>query len=122
MRSERPNEIRVGLFIATALALGLLAIWSVGSAQNLLVRRDPFFISVPNAAGIAPGAKVTISGVSAGTVDSFSLKHEDQNVRVHLSISSQLEEFIKKDSFAEVITEGVLGDKLIAIAAGSSSS
>ena len=55
-------------------------------------------------------------------VESLSLNHRNQNVKVNLSIAKEFESSIKKDSFAEVITEGLLGDKLIAITAGSPSS
>lgn len=122
MKSEQRNEIKVGSFITAATALSLLAIWTLGSAQNLFTHRDPFFITVPNAEGISAGAKVTISGLRAGIVDSFSLNAQDQSVKINLSISKDFENSIKKDSFAEVITEGLLGDKLIAIAAGSTNS
>ncbi len=122
MKSDQRNDLRVGIFIALALALTVVTIWTLGRAQNLFVQRDSFFITVPDAAGISPGAKVTISGVNAGQVESFSLNRKDRSVRVNLRVSNQFEDSIKADSFAEVITEGVLGDKLIAIAAGSLSS
>jgi phospholipid/cholesterol/gamma-HCH transport system substrate-binding protein len=118
MKSERQLEFKVGIFIAAALVLTMLAIWLFGSAQNLFVRRDPFFIILPNANGIAPGAKVTVSGINAGMVDSLSLISDDRNVRVHISISSQFEDSIRQDSVAEILTEGVLGDKMVAISAG----
>jgi phospholipid/cholesterol/gamma-HCH transport system substrate-binding protein len=122
MKSERPKEIRVGTFIATALVLVLLAVWKLGSAQNLFSSHEVFFITLPSAAGISPGAKVTISGVKAGVVESFLINAQNQNVQVNLSISKEFEIYLRKDSVAEVITEGLLGDKLIAIAAGSPSS
>lgn len=122
MKSDRQLELRVGSFFAGALVLLLVGIWMIGSTQNLFTHREAFFITVPSAGGIAPGAKVTISGVNAGVVDSFSLNAKDRTVHVRLSLSSKFDNSIRKDSFAEVITEGVLGDKLIAIAAGSMSS
>jgi phospholipid/cholesterol/gamma-HCH transport system substrate-binding protein len=121
MKSEFRLEVKVGVFIAAALALTLLAIWMFGSAQNLFVRRDAFFIVLPDANGIAAGAKVTVSGVSAGMVDSLSLVPENRSVKVNLSISSRFEVSLRRDSHAEVITEGVLGDKMIAITAGDTS-
>ena len=122
MRAQRRLELRVGLFISAAIGLALVAIWMLGSAQNMFMRRDEFYITIPDASGISPGAKVTISGVNAGMVRSFELNHADRTVRVDLSISNRFESAIRADSFAEIITEGVLGDKLVAIAAGSPNS
>jgi phospholipid/cholesterol/gamma-HCH transport system substrate-binding protein len=121
MKSERQLEFKVGVFIAASLAVTMLAIWLFGSAQNLFVKRDPFFITLPNASGIATGAKVTVSGVNAGVVDSLALISDDRTVRVHLSISSQFEDSLRQDSVAEILTEGVLGDKMVAISAGNTS-
>ncbi len=122
MKSDRRNELEVGAFLALALVLAMLAIWMLGSAQNLFVQRDQYFITVPDAAGISPGAKITVSGVNAGQVESFSLNRQDRTVRINLRVSNQFADSIRADSFAEVVTQGVLGDKLIAIAAGSASS
>lgn len=121
MKSGRHLEFKVGVFIAATLGLTMLAIWMFGSAQNLFVRRDPFFITLPNANGIAPGAKVTVSGVNAGMVNSLSLVPKDRSVRVHISISSRFEDSLRRDSYAEILTEGVLGDKMVAISAGNTS-
>jgi phospholipid/cholesterol/gamma-HCH transport system substrate-binding protein len=122
MKSGRHNDIKVGFFISGALGLILLTVWTLGSAQNLFTRSGLYFITLPHAAGISPGAKVTISGIRAGMVESFSINRQTQGVKVNLSVSVEFEEYVKKDSFAEVITEGLLGDKLIAITAGSASS
>ncbi len=121
MSAEQHHELKVGAFIAMGLGLTLLAIWLIGSTQNLFARRDPYFIVVKDAGGISQGAKVTISGLNAGSVESFSLSR-DGSVRVNLSVSKRFEGSIRQDSIADVSTEGVLGDKLIAIAAGSEAS
>jgi phospholipid/cholesterol/gamma-HCH transport system substrate-binding protein len=121
MRHERRLELRVGFFLVSALFLTLAVIWMLGSAQNLFKHRDLFFLNLPNADGISPGAKVTISGVNAGSVESLDLDRENRSVQIHLRISSHLDDTIRRDSYAEIITEGVLGDKLVAISAGNPS-
>jgi phospholipid/cholesterol/gamma-HCH transport system substrate-binding protein len=118
MKTNFRLEVKVGIFIACGIALTLLAIWMFGSAQNLFVKRDPFYLILPNADGIAVGAKVTVAGVNAGMVDSLMLLPESRSVRVNMSISSRFEESLRRDSYAEILTEGVLGDKMVAVTAG----
>lgn len=122
MRSERRMEIKVGLFLNLAIALALLAIWILGGTHNLFSRQNSYTLSLESAEGLTQGSKVMIAGVQAGRVDSFHLDTANRQVRVVVRIDNKFAHSIRQDSTAEVLTEGVLGDRVVSLTAGSQSS
>jgi len=112
-------EIKVGLFVSIGLGLIMLAILVLGSTENLLSRQSKYSLYFPSVEGLIPGAKVILSGVSAGTVQEIDLDESRRQVRVNIAIAKKYTAWIKKDSTAEIATQGVLGDKLVVLTLGS---
>ena len=112
-------EVKVGIFVTVGMALIMLAILVLGSAQNLMARKNSYFVHFPSVEGMIPGAKVVLSGLQVGTVKALDLDPERHNIKVELSIEHKSAEWIKEDSKAEIVTQGVLGDKYITISPGS---
>src|SRR5271168_4025089 len=100
MKSDRRLELSVGLFLGFGLLLALLGIWTLGSQHQLLGRSDLFFVRLARVNGITPGSRVTLSGMNAGSVESFALDPVSRDVRVGLRLSKAVESDLRGDSYA----------------------
>lgn len=111
-------KVRLGLFIAGGLALFVLAIFIIGKQKNLF---DPVFkltTTFSNVSGLQVGNNIRFSGITVGTVDRITIKN-DSTVYVVMLIKKDVKKFIKSDSEVAIGSEGLIGDKLLVIAQGS---
>lgn len=122
MRDQKHLEFKVGLFINLGMALLLIAVLLLGSARSLVSTKNNYYLKLPNAAGLLRGAKVLIAGVPVGTVEDFDLNSDPGVVRVRLSIDKKYMKLLREDSHAHIESEGLVGDRVIALNPGSSSS
>lgn len=113
------TEVKVGLFVSLGIGLIMLAILLLGSAENILSRKITYTIHVANVEGLIQGAKVVLGGVSIGTVHDITFDPKTHNIRVELAITHEAGEWIHSDATAEISTQGVLGDKFVALNPGS---
>ena len=113
---ESRFEIFVGIFLVLGfLAFGWLALqlgevpWLSGS------RTYSLYAEFDNISGVKSGADVRIAGVVVGTVRALALTKDDL-----ARVTMQLDKAIKLpvDSIASVKSQGIIGDKFIAIAPG----
>jgi phospholipid/cholesterol/gamma-HCH transport system substrate-binding protein len=114
------TELKVGIFVSMGMILVMIAILMLGSAENLLSRKSRFTIHLPSAEGLIGGAKVMLGGIQIGTVDKVGFDDNTGNVSVILNVTSENAKHIKKDSEAEIATQGVLGDRYVSLTPGSS--
>lgn len=111
-------KVRLGLFIIGGLSIFAIAIFIIGKQKNLF---DPVFkvtATFSNVSGLQVGNNVRFSGINVGTVDKISIVN-DSTVRVEMLLKKSVKEFIKSDCVAAIGSEGLIGDRLMTIAAGS---
>ncbi len=118
-RRQLESEIKVGLFVTIGIGLVMLAILVLGSTENLLTRQSRYVTFFPSVEGLSIGAKVVLGGIGVGVVEDIDLDNEKRQIKVKYTIASKYAEWIRGDSQAEISTQGVLGDKYIAINTGS---
>ena len=114
-------KVRLGMFIAGGLALFIGAIFIIGKQKNLF---DPVFklnTTFNNVSGLQVGNNVRFTGINVGTVDNITIIN-DSTVRVDMLIKSDVKKFIKSDCEVTIGSEGLIGDKLVVITQGNSSS
>lgn len=70
--------------------------------------------------GIAVGSEVRIGGIKIGQVESLQLLPNSYRARVNISLRSDVH--LPEDSSAEVIGDGLLGAKFVAITPGAENS
>ncbi|EGV49967.1 MlaD family protein [Candidatus Endoriftia persephone] len=83
---NRPNPTLIGLFVLSALALGIVAIMFVGGRgfSEQSVRFILYFEG--NVKGLNVGAPVTFRGVHIGQVESVSVLFDEQSLRVDIPV------------------------------------
>jgi phospholipid/cholesterol/gamma-HCH transport system substrate-binding protein len=113
-------KARLGLFIAVGLAIFVIAIFYIGKQQNLF---NPVFkvtTNFFNVSGLQVGNNVRFSGINVGIVDNIRIIN-DSTVQVDMLIRKNVQEFIKADSEATIGSSGIIGDRIVIIAQGSTS-
>ena len=116
MPKEKNYKWKLGLFSVAALVLAIAAVYYIGKQKNKfgsVLHVSALFNSV---SGLKAGSNVRLGGIDIGTVDGISLV-TDTSVQVDMIIQRKVQKFIKKDAKAAISSEGLMGDKVITIAA-----
>jgi phospholipid/cholesterol/gamma-HCH transport system substrate-binding protein len=95
-------------------------VFIIGSKQYLFSPTYQLKTQFDNVAGLDAGGDVRIGGVHSGTVRSILLPHTPgEKVTVVMDLSRSTHEIVKQDSVASIATEGVVGNRFVAISFGS---
>lgn len=121
MARQRMTELRVGLFLFVGSIVLMLIIFMLGSQRDLFQRKYTLYTSFPSSSGLRRGASVSLAGIRVGSVEdvSFVGPLKDRRVTVTLRIKRSYQDRIRADSQASIETQGLLGDKFVAISLGS---
>lgn len=114
-------KIRLGLFVATGLALFVIAVFLIGKQKNLFNPVFKLATTFHNVSGLQVGSNIRFSGINVGTVDNISLI-DDSTVQVDMLILKKVQPFIKTDCEAGIGSSGIVGDRVLSITQGSTSS
>jgi len=110
----------LGLFIFSALLILFAGVFVIGNQQRLFTRSFYLRAEFATVSGLLRGAEVRIGGVRKGTVDEIRLpSRPGGKVLVVMSLDSSTRNLVKQDSVAAIETEGLLGNKFMAISFGS---
>jgi phospholipid/cholesterol/gamma-HCH transport system substrate-binding protein len=115
------SELRVGLFVLAALfILGVALIWVTGGGN--LSPKYTLKTYLPEVQGVAAGAPVRLDGVEIGNVDAIRMNPHpsapSQNIELVLRVNKKFQTNIRSDSVAQLITEGLLGNRYVSIKRG----
>lgn len=121
MNRNRQIEIWVGVFMAAGfVALFFLAmkVSNLGTAYS----GDTFAVTArfDNIGGLKVKAPVTIAGVEVGRVQDVYYDPDDFRAVVVLGIEGKYRERIPADTFAKILTAGLLGEQYVGLDPGGS--
>jgi phospholipid/cholesterol/gamma-HCH transport system substrate-binding protein len=117
---ERWMRVRVGVFVVSALVAFIAVIYVLGASARLFESRYTVHADFTEVGGLREGATVRLAGVQIGRVTAVDLAPEPGGkVRVDLTIGRQFANRIRKDSVARLETQGLLGDRIVEITAGT---
>lgn len=114
-------KVRLGLFVAGGFVIFALAIFLIGRQKNLFNPTIALTTSFNNVSGMQVGNNVRFSGINVGTVDDIEIIN-DTTVNVKMILQKSVQPFIKMDCKAVIGSEGVIGDRILVITQGSSTS
>lgn len=120
MESKEATQVKVGIFVFLGVLFTMGIIFFLGSENQLFERQYNLYAHYRDISGLRVGAQVQLAGIRVGTVDQISFPTEvgEKNLRIRLRINQEFQERIREDSVAMVNTQGLLGDKFIAISIG----
>ena len=101
MGNNKSKYIKLGIFIVAGLALFVIALFYIGSKENLFTKTFNVYSIFPNVSGLTQGNSVQFAGINVGTIQSIEIIATDK-VKVNMNIVSNVKKFIKKDSEASI--------------------
>src|ERR1700687_4881503 len=110
------TELRVGLFALAATVLLVVVIFYVTGA-GALGPKYRLHALLPEVDGLTVGAPVRVDGVDVGNAEKIVIAtpkpgvqlSKDKSIEVDLRIQKTFQDYIRADSKAGLVTEGLLG-------------
>lgn len=120
MQLNKFKKIILGLFIVVGAVLFIVAIFIIGSKENLFTDTFILHSEFETVSGLNEGNSVRFAGINVGTVDKIEIQGS-KKVIVTMTIESGVKQYIKKDSEVTIGSEGLVGNKIITISGGTAS-
>ncbi|MCX7184571.1 MAG: outer membrane lipid asymmetry maintenance protein MlaD [Nitrosospira sp.] len=110
-------DLWVGLFVAAGIGALLVLALKVGNMGTYSAAQSYTLMgNFENIGGLKPRAPVKSAGVVVGRVVDIQFSPETFDAVVTMSIDSRYQ--FPKDTFASILTSGLLGEQYIGLAAG----
>ncbi|HXA01605.1 MAG TPA: MlaD family protein [Cytophagaceae bacterium] len=118
MKNTTGNKIRLGIFVSISMAVFIATIYFIGQKQQLF--SSSFHISgiFKNVSGLQVGNNVRFCGINVGMIEDIE-QVTDSTVRVDMVIDEQARKFIKKNAKAIIGSDGLMGNKMMLLVAGT---
>ena len=114
------RPFHLGFFLIGALMIFGTAVFLIGRRQFLFSPTYALSASFKTVSGLIPGAEVRVGGMNRGTVSRIELPHDPAgDVTVVMKLDRSTQDVVRQDSVATVETDGLLGDKHVAVSFGS---
>lgn len=118
MKKDTKKNISLGIFIIAGLLLLIAVVYYIGSSQQLFGDKVKITATFKNVSGLQSGNTIRFSGIKIGTVKRVEIA-SDSTASAVLMISSSSSQFIKKDAYATIVSDGLMGNKIVSISSGS---
>ena len=113
-------QMRIGAFILIGLVVFLAIIYLLGAQARYFERKYALTAEFTEVGGLIEGATVRLAGVQIGRVTKVELPPEPGGkVQVTLTLARRFADRVRRNSEARIVTQGLLGDKLVEITIGS---
>src|SRR3954454_3077727 len=115
MDKKIANNIIVGIMVAFGFVAFVFVLFSIGGG-SLLKSQFTLYGTFKQVKGLHMGSEVTLGGLRVGVVRSITISNDAlRDLIVEMAVTRNVQEYIRKDSIAQIRTQGVLGDKYIEI-------
>ncbi len=110
-------DMWVGIFVVAGIAALVMLAMKVGNLGTYNVS-DTYEVygNFTNIGGLKPKASIRSAGVLVGRVKEISLNTENYEAKVVMSIDKRYQ--FPKDTFASILTSGLLGEQYIGLMPG----
>ena len=113
-------EKKVGIFVSIVFIMLLAIFFFMGKERGMFTKKYTLFFAVDSGSGFIEGMPVKLSGFKIGKVKAMSLTSEAK-VKVFLEINKEYQKWIRQDSVAKMLKEGVIGEAVVDVTVGLSS-
>jgi phospholipid/cholesterol/gamma-HCH transport system substrate-binding protein len=115
---EVQQNVKLGIFVLGGLVLFFVAVFLVGSENNVFNKTFTVNAIFKNVEGLKEGDNVWLSGVKIGTVKEVKIIKEGRVV-VTLSLKENQNKFIRENATASIGSDGLVGSKIVVIRPGN---
>jgi phospholipid/cholesterol/gamma-HCH transport system substrate-binding protein len=114
---------RLGIFIFIGSTLLVIGIFMLGNKEALFKPTFNVKAYFRNIEGLRNGAPVRLSGIDVGAVNNIQVVGDTiSKIEVSMRLLTEIDHFIRVDTQAEIQTEGLVGNKFVALKMGDSQS
>lgn len=117
MKKDNKKNLLLGIFVVLGLVLFTLAIYFIGSDENIFGDNKNLKAMFNNVGGLQKGNNVRFSGVNVGTVTEIEIIN-DTAILVEMTIDGETLKMVKKNSVAAVNSDGLVGSMIVNILPG----
>ena len=118
MNAKLSRNVWLGIFVTAALVIFIVGIYFIGQKQMLFSSTFTIKTIYSDVNGLEIGDNVRLTGIDIGTVDDIEIL-TDTTAEVSMAIDKSVKKFIKKDTKASIGSEGLMGDKVVNLSAGT---
>ena len=120
MHDKTSQKVKVGIFTSVTILLLLIGVFLIGRNKNMFRSTITLYGTFKNVCGLQVGNNIRFVGIDVGTVENIDIL-SDSTARVTLRVQKKVQPFIKKGAIASISSDGLMGDKLVAISSGTGS-
>ena len=117
MDKSAGRTIRLGIMVVVGALLFTMAAYLIGQKQDLFSNTFQLRAIFGNVNGLQPGNNVRFNGINVGSVLSIAILN-DSTIEVTLRMKEKVRPYIKKNAFASIGTDGLMGNMLVNINPG----
>jgi len=118
-KNEMAQQVKLGAFVLAGVLLFLVAVFFIGSENNIFSKTFTISAVFRNVEGLKQGDNVWLSGVKVGTVSDVKILAQGRVV-VDLSLRDKQSQFIPRDAVASIGSDGLVGNKIVVLRPGVS--
>jgi len=119
MNISAAQKIKTGTFVLVSILLLLTLVFLIGKQKNMFGGTFYVYAHFKNISGLKEGNYVRYAGINVGNVEDITMVN-DTTVAVGMILQKDIRPYIKEDVTASIGSDGLMGDKLVTISAGSS--
>lgn len=121
MEKTTAQKTQLGIFVIIGSILFILAIYFIGSKQQLFGKTEYLNANFSNVSGLQIGNNVRYSGINIGTVSEIKMVN-DTSIIVKMAIAKDAFGLINKNSVASIGSDGLVGNMIVNITPGKGTS
>lgn len=118
MKREMSNNIRLGVFVIAALLAFTVAVYYIGSRQNLFGATFQISAYFHNVKGLQTGNNVRYAGIDVGSVVAIEIVN-DSTLQVDMVLEKRVQPYLRQDAVAQIGSDGLVGNMIINISPGT---
>jgi virulence factor Mce-like protein len=112
------EEIKVGVVVAVAAVLFLVALVFIGGVNLFGKKKAEYTAYFKFAGGLEPGSFVRFGGFKVGTIESAGIDPEDSS-RIRVTLLVNAETPVRRNSKARISSLGFLGENYLEVSPGT---
>ena len=121
MKTKTFNNIKLGAFVLAGLIFLLLILYMIGKNRTMFGGNYKLRARFENVQGLKSGNNVRYAGIDIGTVEKVSIIN-DTIMEVKMIIDNKAKFILRKNAIVSIGTDGLVGNKVVNIAASKSDS
>ncbi|SDS77616.1 phospholipid/cholesterol/gamma-HCH transport system substrate-binding protein [Gillisia sp. Hel1_33_143] len=114
MEKGENKNLLLGVFVTVAILIFVLAIYFIGSRQNMFGNTSDVSSIFKNVNGLQIGNNVRFSGVNVGTVKGITILN-DTSICVDMKVDNSAMKLIRSNAQATISSDGLVGSMIVNI-------